>query len=291
MREDIARLQRRIKSGEKEAAELARKAEEAGGRVAGLQEQLEALEDAQVGWAACAALVLGAPGPAAPTCTRRLLPCGAQPWPQHAAWQAACLPPSSPVRSALSPRRHLSIIPTAESAGEGPEEGAEGAAAAGARAGGGVQPHQAGGCCGRFRPGRPRAACFQASRRRSRAHVRSPTDHAPRLRVPPLLAPAGRARPHRPDGRRPGFQAGGGGGAGAGACRGGGRAPFGAHAALLLAFTLPPLFAFSRLADALPSASATHPHPQARDMAREKAERIDARVEELSECSYTPSRL
>lgn len=48
VREDVARLQRRIKSGEKELAELQRKAEEAEARVAGLQEQLEALEDAQV---------------------------------------------------------------------------------------------------------------------------------------------------------------------------------------------------------------------------------------------------
>lgn len=47
VKEDIARLQRRIKSGEKELGELRRKGEEAEAKVAALQEQLEALEDAQ----------------------------------------------------------------------------------------------------------------------------------------------------------------------------------------------------------------------------------------------------
>lgn len=47
--EDIQRLSRRIKSGEKDVAEQRRKAHEQAARVAALREQLEALEDAQVG--------------------------------------------------------------------------------------------------------------------------------------------------------------------------------------------------------------------------------------------------
>jgi polyhydroxyalkanoate synthesis regulator phasin len=49
VREDIARLSRRIKSGEKDVAERRRRMDEQQGRVASLQEQLEALQDAQVG--------------------------------------------------------------------------------------------------------------------------------------------------------------------------------------------------------------------------------------------------
>ena len=49
MREDIQRLIRRIKSGEKEVAERQRRAQEQGAKVASLQDQLEQLQDAQVG--------------------------------------------------------------------------------------------------------------------------------------------------------------------------------------------------------------------------------------------------
>ncbi len=49
MKEDIARLTRRIKSGEKELAERQRRAEEQAGKVAALRDQLEQLEDAEVG--------------------------------------------------------------------------------------------------------------------------------------------------------------------------------------------------------------------------------------------------
>lgn len=48
MREDIQRLTRRIKSGEKEVAERRRRAEEQRAKVAALTEQLESLQDAQV---------------------------------------------------------------------------------------------------------------------------------------------------------------------------------------------------------------------------------------------------
>ena len=49
LREEIARHARRLKSGEKELGERRRKAEEAGARVASLRDQLEQLQDAQVG--------------------------------------------------------------------------------------------------------------------------------------------------------------------------------------------------------------------------------------------------
>lgn len=122
MREDSSRLSRRIKSGEKELGELRRKAEEGEGRVAGLQEQLEALTDAQVGPGGglrclCCLLVyrLGSVW----LCCRPCF-CWSVPHSVH------CTTPISTGH-----------------AGEGAQAGRQEAAAS-ARAGGRVQPHQAG---------------------------------------------------------------------------------------------------------------------------------------------------
>ena len=70
VREDILRLSRRIKSGEKEVAERQRRAQEQGAKVASLQDQLEQLQDAQVGGrlggCCCCCCCLSGQPPAAP---------------------------------------------------------------------------------------------------------------------------------------------------------------------------------------------------------------------------------